>query len=347
MWLAIASFVACRAPEAPRRVDPTETAGHSAAPPTDPATDTARPTTPTGDSGGAAPTGPMPWELSTYDCAAVPRGMVEGTRLTWALSSEDFTLSSDGFLWGVTGGILKRVPFGGPGEVRVPGLGDVRGMRFLPDGRLAMAHPEDGSVYLLDPTTGSYTVAASGLVTPNGVAIDVEGRIAVATSQRIVRIDPATGDIEELVFMERTSFDGIVYSPDFRRLYFNEELGQVHWIDFADDGTWSEPLGGVQVGHPLVPFGILDGMAVDVCGNLYANEMNGKVWRVWTDGEIEQVAEVGGISIIPALNFGLPAQGGWVADHLYVMDFTGALIDLPIGVPGKWEPHLPWPTAAR
>jgi sugar lactone lactonase YvrE len=342
MWAGILSLVACREEPGPgdgRDDDPSSP--HSAATTSESAAPSSTATT--GATGDTAEGETMPWERSDYDCSSVPRGMVSGTRMAWAPSSEDFTLSPDGYLWGVPAGLLKRVPYGGPAELVVPGLGDVRGMRFLPDGRLAMAHPEDGSVYLVDPTTGGWTVAAAGLNTPNGVAIDFEGRIAVATQQRIVRIDPATGDVEELVFMERRSFDGLVYSPDFRRLYFNEELGRVHWIEFADDGTWSEPLGALQVGEPLIPFGILDGMAVDVCGNLYASEMNGRLWRVWLDGEIEQVAEIGGVSIVPALNFGLPAQGGWIADHLYVMDFTGALVDLPMGVPGKWEPHLPWP----
>lgn len=334
---------ACREPDDGPRGDRSPDPHTGGGSPTASTASTADTAAATGDTAGTTPTGTMPWERSDYDCASVPRGMVSGTRMTWAMSSEDYTLSADGYLYGVPSGMLKRMPYGGGAENLVPGLGDIRGQRFLPDGRLAMSHNADNTVWIVDPVTGATTVAATGLVNPNGLAIDFEGRIAVATSQRIMRIDPATGDVEELVYMERRSFDGIVYSPDFQRLYFNEELGRVHWIDFAPDGTWSEPQGPLQVGEPLVPFGILDGMAVDVCGNLYANEMNGKVWRVWPNGEIEQIADIGGISIIPALNFGLPAQGGWQADHLYVMDFTSALIDLPVGVPGKWEPHLPWP----
>lgn len=303
------------------------------------------PTGSTGDTGEPPYTGPMPWERSTFDCAAVSHDVVTGTRLGWVPSSEDYTFSDDGFVWGVVGGNLKKTPYGGGGAVVVPGMGDVRGTRFLPDGRLAMSHPEDASVWVVDVTTGSGVPVASGLDTPNGLAVDFEGRIAVATQQRIVRIDPDTGDTEVLVEMAGRSFDGIVYAPDFQRLYFNEELGRVHWIDFHPDGTWSAPQGPIQVvTGPLIGFGILDGMAVDVCGNLYANEMDGHVWRVRVDdGAVELVANIGGASIIPALNFGYPSQGGWTADHLYVMDFLGSLIELPVGVPGKWEPHLPWP----
>jgi len=344
MWWMTLVLVACEAPqETPTDGGPTDdvTVTHSG---TSGSTPTLPPDSGTGHTGVPMTSELMPWERSTFDCSTIPRGPVVGTNLAWSFPSEDFTLDADGYLWGVPGGILKRQTYGGVGEPVVPGLGDVRGSRFLPDGRIALSHPEDGSVYLVDPVSGSGTVGAAGLNTPNGIAIDFEGRVAVATSERIVRIDPATGAVDELVFMDRRSFDGLTYSPDFKRLYFNEELGRVHWIDFADDGTWSEPQGPITlIPNPLIAFAILDGMATDVCGNLYANEMNGKVWRVWPDGEVELVANIGGASIIPALNFGIPARDGWIADHLYVMNFLGTLIDLPVGVPGKWEPHMPWP----
>ena len=58
-----------------------------------------------------------------------------------------------------------------------------------------------------------------------------------------------------------------------------------------------------------------------------------------------RVVEIGGVAVIPALNFGLPDSGGWHLDRLYVMDFMGALWEVDVGVPGKWEPHLPRPGA--
>ena len=80
---------------------------------------------------------------------------------------------------------------------------------------------------------------------------------------------------------------------------------------------------------------------MDACGNLYVNEMNGKVWRVRPDGTMEVLADIGGLAIIPALNFGLPDRDGWHLDKLYVLDFGGALWEVDAGVPGKWEPHMP------
>jgi hypothetical protein len=264
------STLACTADPDGKSPRDTPAADHSSTDTLDGTTTPTGATAGTGHTGETEPTGPMPWELSTYDCTSLPATpIVVGDRLNWVPTAEDYTFSPDGFQWGVTGGILKKTPYGGPPQLVVPGLGDVRGTRFLPDGRLAMSHPEDGSVWIVDPATGSSAPIAGGLDTPNGLAIDFEGRISVATQERIVRIDPATGDTEVLVEWARKSFDGITYSPDFTRLYFNEELGRVHWIDFAPDGTWSEPDEGVQlVQNPLLGFSILDGMAVDVCGNL-------------------------------------------------------------------------------
>jgi hypothetical protein len=46
------------------------------------------------------------------------------------------------------------------------------------------------------------------------------------------------------------------------------------------------------------------------------------------------------VGILPALNFG-SGVGDWQADKLYVMDFLGKMYEVDVGVPGKWEPHLP------
>jgi hypothetical protein len=298
---------------------------------------------PTADT-GEVPTTP-PWELQDFDCSTIVPGPVPFTRLAWAPSAEDFTFSPDGGMYAVSAGVLKRTPFGGPAEVLVPNLGDVRGTRFLPDGRLALAHPADASVWLVDPATGDGLPLGGSLDTPNGVAIDLEGRIAVATHHRIVQLDPATGASRDLAVIQGRSFDGLTYSPDFRRLYFNEELGWIHYVEFDAAGDPGPVQDLVQMPvTPLSPFSILDGMAMDACGNLYANQMSGRVWRITPTGEMEVVADIGGLSIIPALNFGLPDRDGWSLTHLYVMDFTGNLYDLDVGVPGKWEPHLPVPT---
>ena len=176
---------------------------------------------------------------------------------------------------------------------------------------------------------------------PNGIAIGPDGGIFVATTGRIVRVDPDTGGQDIIAEMPGNSFDGITFSNDFDRLYFNEEFGQIHFVDFDADRTPSEPRTGARIPLGVDPFSILDGMAVDACGNLYVTEMNGTIWRVLAeDGTIEEIASLGGLAVTPALNFGIAPIGGWSETALYVITFTGTLFELDIGVPGKWEPHL-------
>lgn len=297
-------------------------------------------TDPTGDTGTDDTDDTPPWEVEV-DCTALLPSPVAYTKYDWIPGSEDFTFSADGYLMQVTGGGLKRTPFGGPSELLVPLDADVRGTRFLPDGRLVLATSENGTLLAVDPATGSQVPLASGLTNPNGIAIGADGLVYVATTGRIVRVDPDTGDVEIVADLPGNSFDGLTFSPDYTRLYFDEEFGQIHYVDFDAAGIPGEPRLGAQI--PLGGFGfsILDGMTMDACGNLYVVEMNGTVWRVRTDGTVEDIVSLPGAAIIPALNFGYPPTGGWSATSLYVITFTGSVYALDIGVPGKWEPHLP------
>jgi hypothetical protein len=309
-------------------------------------TDSPATSSPTGETGeipteetGTSGTTGTPWDMEV-DCTALLPVPVESVRHDWVSGSEDYTFSADGYLIQSAAGGLRRTPFGGPSELIVPGAPAARGTRYLPDGRIALNATETGSVVLVDPATGSQEVVASGLTNPNGMAVDPQGRIYVTVTAAVVRIDPASGAVDTIVDMPGNSFDGITFSHDYRRLYFNEELGQIHFVEIDEDGEAGEVRDGVRVN--LSAFSILDGMAADACGNLYALEMDGTVWRVRMDGTVEVVAELAGTPIsFPALNFGYPPVGGWDADALYVLTFTGSLHELQIGVPGKWEPHLP------
>lgn len=283
--------------------------------------------------------GVRPWEVPV-DCAALLPAPVDYTRHDWVSGSEDFTFSAEGYVVQVTGGGLKRTPFGGPPELLVPLDADIRGTRFLPDGRIVLVDNPTGTLRAVDPATGSQVPIAVGLTNPNGIAIGFDGKVYVATAGRILRVDPVSGDVEIVADLPGNSFDGLTFSPDFRRLYFDEELGQIHFVDFDESGVPGEP----QLGPRIPGLTILDGMATDACGNVYVVDMGGKIWRLRTDGTLEDIASLPGIGpIYPALNFGIAPIGGWEADKLYVLSFLGVLYALDIGVPGKWEPHLPYP----
>ncbi|MEQ1502392.1 MAG: SMP-30/gluconolactonase/LRE family protein [Myxococcota bacterium] len=321
--------------------DPTDGVDPTDDPSTDDTDTDTTPTTPpaTGDTGATTPTDTgVPWSTDV-DCSALAPIPVAQVKYGWAPSSEDFTFSDDGYMYSVSAGGLRRTPFGGPSELLVPLSQAVRGTRFLPDGRIALATFDSGSIALVDPVTGAQSILAAGLDNPNGIAIGLDGWVYVATSGRILRADPDTGDVQVVADLPGNSFDGLTFSPDYTRLYFDEELGQIHYVDFDANGNPGVPQLGAAI--PTSAFGILDGMAMDACGNLYVIEMSGVIWRVRTDGTVEDIAHLNGLAFVPAMNFGYPSTGGWQNDALYVLDFIGAVYELQVGVPGKWEPHLP------
>jgi len=321
----------------PDATSPSPTATGSGSSPDDSAlADTASPTS-TASADTAATDSGLP--AVQADCDELPELPVDYETLRWVQPAEDFVLAPDGRMLAVHGGTLKATSYGGKQEVLVPNLGDIRGTRMLPDGRLAMASIDTGSILVVDPDTGARETFG-GLTNPNGIAIGADGRVYVATTEKIMAVDPDDGSLEVIAEIANRSFDGLSFSPDYERLYFNEEVGRVHWVDFDAAGVPGPVQDGPQI--PIGAFSILDGMGVDACGNLYTTEMGSTVWRVTPTGEVDKVMVVSGVAVLPALNFGT-GVGGWDADKLYVMDFLGKMYAVDVGVPGKWEPHLPAP----
>jgi len=339
MWLLV--WLACTspAPETPSSTADTPSDGTPTS--TSDTAETATVSTSSSDSTrdtSTSDTGDSGTSTEEPECDSLASLPAPYTTLNWMPPVEDFTFLDDGRILAVVGGHLQAIEHGGASEILVPNLGDVRGTRLLPDGRAALAHIETGSVLLVDPATGSREVLASGLVNPNGIAIGDDGRVYVACTERIMRLDPSDFSQEVVAELAGRSFDGLSFSPDFQRLYFNEEVGRVHWVDFDADGHPGPVQDGPSI--PIGAFSLLDGMAVDACGNLYTTEMGSTVWRVTPTGVVEPVVEVSGVAVLPALNFGT-GEGGFERDVLYVADFLGRLHAVEVDVDGKWEPHLP------
>ena len=83
-------------------------------------------------------------------------------------------------------------------------------------------------------------------------------------------------------------------------------------------------------------YGLLDGLNVDICGNVYVTEyIVGYIWRFTEAGaEPELVVETGS-SWIPNMKWGY-GIGGWESDVLYVSDRdTRGIFAIDLGIPGK------------
>lgn len=90
--------------------------------------------------------------------------------------------------------------------------------------------------------------------------------------------------------------------------------------------------------------GMLDGLNVDECGNVYATSyLVGKVWR-WQDelAEAELVTDVRA-SWIPNLHWG-NGIGGWQEDVVYMANRdNGSVYALELGIKGHGEAFAPAP----
>ncbi len=270
-------------------------------------------------------------------CDDLPAKPTSHTTLDYVPSGEDFTFDAQGNLVSVSlaSGALMKTPYGGPAQLAVPGISEfARGIRPLTSGELVIADPISGSLKKV-AANGSVSTLLGGMPDPNGVVIGNDGYIYVTHGQggEVRRVNADTGEFTTLVDTPNDSYDGIVFSLDYKTLYFNEEVGTVNALDIAS--------GNVTTLATIPLTEILDGMTMDECGNLYVVEMAGVIWRVSPAGDVEEYYRIdAGFAFIPAVNFG-SGVGGWRRDRLYIMNFDGGAFELDTGgVRGRREPHL-------
>jgi sugar lactone lactonase YvrE len=340
--LTLATVGCTRAPERNPRAEPDP---RTTAPTTVPTLDTA-PASPTGHTGHTGDTGPA------LDCAELPEAVFV-RHMANMPSTEDFTFDDEGYTWGVStvnGGLIRTLYDGTP-EVMKPNVSSWgRGARFLPGagGDLLVAERDTGSLLRFDRDTMGTTVVHAGYNEPNGLAIGEDGMVHLTQGVGpVVRVDPDTGE-QSVIHDSNVSTDGITFAPDYQRLYWDSEYGQIATAVIDADGVVTEEasvLTTIDVeGSGL---SILDGMAADACGNLYVVRMSGQIIRVTPDGTQSLVIDLSmspAASLISAVNFG-SGVGGWERDHLYVMSLLEGMFEIDVGIEGKPEPHLTNSTA--
>ena len=217
-----------------------------------------------------------------------------------------------------------------------------RGTRFLSTGEIIVAEPDAGVLIKFDPANNySREVIMNGLNQPNGIAIGDDDMIYFTQANgKITRLDPFTR-ASSLLYDTPVSTDGISFAPDYRILYWNSEGGEVLKAEIDVTGqiiAGPDLLTNVNQGPG---FDILDGMAVDTCGNIYVVRMSGYVVRIDPQGVQTELIDLTGQGnpFISAVNFGSGA-GGFERESIYVMNLSGGIFEIDVGVPGKWEPHL-------
>jgi sugar lactone lactonase YvrE len=311
------------------------------------------------DTAGDPDAQPGAPDAAPLQCDSLPALPVATYRPIAVPSSEDFTFSAGGHLVGVTlsfgGGSsnnLVRTTYQGQTETILPAVGTpvgdpfdmtVRGVRFLPDGNFVFADRGSSSLVHLDMTSFVKTPLLSGVNEPNGVAVDMDGQVYLTSADReVVRVDPATGDAQTL-YTAPVTLDGIAFGPGYDELYFCSEEGQVWEMPVTPTGAGAPTLIATIEAGGGGGLGLLDGLTVDACGNVYVVDMDGTIWRIAPDRTVERVVDIqtgGMFNMINAVNFG-SGVGGWKPESLYVIGMASeAVYEVDLGVRGIPQPHL-------
>lgn len=260
--------------------------------------------------------------------------------------SEDLAMNGEDFFVVREGNILTEIHDGAvtmPYDLDAPLGGTTLGLRFRADGDLLAAQYDSGELLLIHPD-GSVDPFFDMLEGPNGIYPDADGNVWVTeyAGQRVRRIDPDGNDDTVITqgMATASGANGIVYD-DLRQIVF--------WTKYDDSELWSAPIG--DDGTPGAPAmvtdleGHSDGLALDICGNVYVVDEGGGVMnvsridRVFLDAngdfvEIEELAGSGDITgAVANVQFAY-GDGFAYGEAIYAIGVPGSLYVLDIQMTG-------------
>jgi len=275
-----------------------------------------------------------------FDCDSIPDGPFELTRIEGAVASEDLAFDGLGHLVGSNNQAIYKSTADGEVGLLAPDVEFRSGMRYLPNGLLAVNDNYLGRVLLVDPD-GVVSVLVTGLSYPNGMTVDKQGYIYVTEHDagRVLRIHSYTGEYTVLT-EEINNPNGITFNNAYDTLYIGSfGASAIYTMSISPDGV----PGRLEVWADFSDTpGLLDGMGVDICGNVYVCEYGATdIWRVSPDGQEKEKIIIGGPlgTYLPNLQWG--RGPGWDPMSLYIPDgWEIGVWRAEIGVPSK---HLAFP----
>ncbi|MBM4371768.1 MAG: SMP-30/gluconolactonase/LRE family protein, partial [Deltaproteobacteria bacterium] len=258
-------------------------------------------------------------EPPLVDCDALPEGPFELEKVPGAIASEDLAFDGLGHLVGSDNQAIYKSTAGGQVSLLAPDVHFRAGMRYLPNGLLAVNDNNQGRVLVVYPD-GSVTVLLGGLSYPNGMTVDTLGFIYVTEhdASRVLRIHSYTGEYTVLTD-EIWNPNGITFNTTYDTLYIGSfGMAAIFALSISPDGvpgrleTWAD--------FSDTP-GLLDGMGVDACGNVYVCEYGATdVWRVSADGKTKKKIIIGGPYDTYLPNFQWGRGPGWDPESIYLPD---------------------------
>lgn len=322
--IAAALLAGCVTPLPPTIGSATDAPG-TTAPDPEPTVD---PPTATADTAGTPTTPPPP-----ADCVA------DGTFAVFTYdieTEEDFDFDGEGkIVHQGTFGVIAEDIAGNRRTIAQLLAVDPAGIRVLPDGDLASAQPDTGTVKWIDYVTGGTLVLASSLDNPNGLVVARDGTLYVSELTQPAHVHEIAPDGTVTQLLGGASFpNNMALSGDERTLYVTMyTAGQVVALDKDADGTWSAPRLFYDVGGPV------EAIAVDACDHVYVAPFNGgRLVRISPDGAtVEDLCDLP-TGFVTSMRFG-SGLGGWQKDGLYLTN-RSQVYGIHVGVDGQravWE----------
>lgn len=279
------------------------------------------------------PDNPPPPEM--FDCDTVVDTPVSYQMIVGAKAYHGLVITPDGMLIGSDGNSLIESDYSGSWGLFLPGIGSGQQMHFLPDGDFAYATSDsaitrvrlDATIQTIRPGVGAYAV----VVGPDGMIYSNSGAW-------IVRIDPVTGDLENVLTGFGSTPHSIGFSPSGHRIYVGV-IGAptVYYatLDASFDPTspamvLSSSVGGGNAWH--------DAVVVDACGYLYVpNFWDRTVYRIAPDGTTLAYWSPTNQNEYPHGFMWGTGTHGWKVDALYSpQPYNGNTVgELVIGVPPR------------
>jgi hypothetical protein len=292
------------------------------------------------DTGGTLETGDTGEPLPTVDCSAdLPNGYQPATVLN-AKGYHGLAFIETGMLLGSDNNSLIEVDSDGQWGIFRPGMGSLEQIAVLPEGDLIISSRQTGDLIRMNMKGGTETIIAN--LGTYGVTLGPDGLIYGTSRNSVVRIDPDTGTMETLLprVSQGATPRTIGFSPDNKRLYVTTiGNGTIFYVDMDED---------LQVASEVKTFvtgvggGWHDGLAVDICGNLYVPDYEtGSLWRVTHDGVINKIFSPPQFNQYGhGVTWGT-GQDGWNQMSLFLPQpyNSNTVIEIDIGMPPStnWE----------
>jgi sugar lactone lactonase YvrE len=287
-------------------------------------------------------TGEEIWVIpDNVNCATLPQGPFQLTKLNGPMASEDLAFDDAGNVVGSNDQTIFKSPYNGSPAVFVPNIKFRAGMRYLPTGDLVVCNDNKGQLVRVEPD-GVQHVILYGLSYPNGMTVDLEGYVYFSEhdGQKVWKVNPYTSE-KWLVTTEIGNPNGVAFSPDYKHLYIDGFSGakKVYRVEILPNHQF----GPTEVWANNVGSGWLDGIGVDICGNVYIcdyKNSNSDIYRLNSDGQ-NKTKIVNGVPgrYLPNMQWG-SGIGGWDPWKLYIPDgWQKGVFEANVGVPGILKPY--------